>query len=229
MQMRVAIVGAGGIGCVFGGRLAAAGHQVWLVHRRRDVVDALRRDGLRLDSADGTHTVHVAATDDPREIGLVDLVLIVTKSPDTRAAADSARPLLHPATAVVTLQNGLGNVETIGEALGPERVLLGMTYVGAAVVAPGHVRLTAPGQTFVGEPGGASQRVPTPQRMPKPQRVPTPQRMPKPQRVPTPQRVPMPIHGPAAWRARSRTPGYPRRPPTASGRWCGASSSSTPR
>jgi len=151
----VAVVGAGGVGSVFGGRLGAAGHEVWLVHRRREVVEALRRDGLCLEGPDSsTQRVAVHATDDTRDVGSVDLVLILTKSTDTRAAAESARTLLDGHTLVVTLQNGLGNLETIAEVLGGERTLLGMTYVGAALLGPGHARLTAAGKTFVGEPNG---------------------------------------------------------------------------
>jgi 2-dehydropantoate 2-reductase len=158
--VRIAVVGAGGVGSLFGGRLAAAGHEVWLVHRRREVVDALRREGLRLESPDGDERIAVHATDTPDEIGQVDLVLILTKSTDTRAAAEASRPLMGDASVVVTLQNGLGNLETIADILGAQRVLLGMTYVGAALVRPGHVRMTANGQTFVGEPDvGLSTRV----------------------------------------------------------------------
>lgn len=158
--MKVAVVGAGGIGSVFGGRLAAAGHDVWLVHRRAEVVEALRRDGLRLDGVYGDECIAVGATDDTDEIGACDLVLILTKARDTRAAATATRPLVAPETLVLTLQNGLGNFETIAEVLGSsDQVLMGMTYLGAASLGPGHVRHTAAGQTFVGEAaGGASRR-----------------------------------------------------------------------
>jgi 2-dehydropantoate 2-reductase len=153
------VVGAGSVGSVFGGRLAVAGHDVWLVHRRREVVNALRRTGLRLDSRTGTEQIAIQATDAPAEIGPVDLVLVLTKSADTRAAAESARPLVDDRTLVATLQNGLGNAETLAEVLGPQHVVQGLTYVGAALVGPGHARLTAPGQTFVGElRGGRSPR-----------------------------------------------------------------------
>src|SRR5713101_3628909 len=92
--MKVAVIGAGGIGSAFGGRLAAAGHDVWLVHRRREVVEALRRDGLRLESSDGEERIAVHATDTTSEVGPVDLVLILTKSTDTRAAAEASRALM---------------------------------------------------------------------------------------------------------------------------------------
>jgi 2-dehydropantoate 2-reductase len=152
--MRVAVVGAGGVGSLFGGRLAAAGHEVWLVHRRPEVVEALRRDGLCLEGPESSERIAVHATTDTREVGQVDLVLILTKSTDTAAAAQSARSLVDARTLVVTLQNGLGNLEQIAAVVGAERTLLGMTYVGAALLGPGRARLTAPGMTFVGEPGG---------------------------------------------------------------------------
>ena len=148
--MKVAVVGAGGIGSLFGGRLAADGHTVWLVHRRPEHVDALRRDGLQLDR----QRIAVHATTDPTEIGPVDLVLVLTKAVDTGAAAEAARPLVDDGTVVLTLQNGLGNLEILGAALGAERMLLGMTYHGATLDAPGQARHTAFGQTFVGEPSG---------------------------------------------------------------------------
>jgi 2-dehydropantoate 2-reductase len=152
--VKIAVVGAGGVGSVFGGQLAAAGHEVWLVHRRAEVVAALRRDGLLLQTPDGEQRIRVEATSNTADIGAVDLVLILTKSTDTPAAAEAARVLLGPSTLAVTLQNGLGNLETIAAALGQERSLMGMTYVGAAMPGPGHARLTAPGPSFIGETNG---------------------------------------------------------------------------
>jgi 2-dehydropantoate 2-reductase len=153
--VKVAVVGAGGIGSVFGGQLALAGHDVWLIHRRREVIDALEREGLRLEGPDGDRRVAVHATDDTTHVGAADLVLVVTKATDTRAAAEAARALIGAQTLVVTLQNGLGNLETIAEVLGAERCLLGMTYIGATLPGPGHARLTATGMSFLGEPNGA--------------------------------------------------------------------------
>ncbi len=154
MAVKVAVVGAGGVGSVFGGQLAAAGHSVWLVHRRPAVVEALRRDGLRLQTPDGERRIKLNATCDTRDIGPVDLILILTKSNDTRAAAEASRALLGPGTLALTLQNGLGNLETIAAIVGVERSLMGMTYVGAAVLGPGHARLTAAGSSFIGEADG---------------------------------------------------------------------------
>jgi 2-dehydropantoate 2-reductase len=161
--VKVAVVGAGGVGSVFGGRLAAAGHEVWLVHRRHEMVDAVLRDGLRFDSSTGVEHIPVHATDAPAAVGPVDVALILTKATDTPAAAAAAAGMLGSDDFVaVTLQNGLGNVETIARAVGRERVLLGMTYVGATVLGPGHVRHTAQGQSFLGEPFADNTPTPSP-------------------------------------------------------------------
>lgn len=159
--MRVAVVGAGGIGSVFGGRLAAAGHDVCLVHRRAEVAEAIQQQrGLRLSTPSGDLLIPLEATTDPTAVGPVDLVLVATKSYDTLEAAEAARPLVDAHTLVLTLQNGLGNLETIGKVLGAERCILGMTYLGAAIRAPGHAVCAAAGPTFIGEPtGGLSERV----------------------------------------------------------------------
>ncbi len=114
----------------------------------------LRRDGLCLEGSNGEERIAVHATDTTSEIGPVDLVLILTKSTDTRAAAEASRALIRDASVAVTFQNGLGNLETISDILGAQRVLLGMTYVGATVTGPGRARLTAAGRTFIGEPNG---------------------------------------------------------------------------
>jgi 2-dehydropantoate 2-reductase len=113
-----------------------------------------------LTTPSGEQRINLQATLETAEIGPVDLVLILTKSTDTRAAAEASRPLLGLETSVLTLQNGLGNLEMIGEILGPERCLMGMTYLGAAARGPGHAEFTAAGPSFVGEPNGAlSERV----------------------------------------------------------------------
>ncbi len=154
--MRVAVVGAGAIGGLVGGRLAGAGHEVWLIHRRPEMVDALRSGGLLLEDDSGEHAVPVRATADAREAGMVDLVVVLVKTPQTHDAALAARPLVGEDTVVLTLQNGLGNREILGQAVGEERVLAGITYAGAAVLAPGRVRETAPGATVIGEKDGRS-------------------------------------------------------------------------
>src|SRR5215510_8963732 len=137
--MRVAVVGAGGIGSFFGGRLARSGVDVRLLARGRHL-RALRDDGLRISGVRGEFAVDVPATDDPADIGPCDVVLFCVKSYDTESAADVLAPLLHSTTAVVSLQNGVDNEEKIVDRIGPGHVMGGAAFVFASVVEPGVVR-----------------------------------------------------------------------------------------
>ena len=122
----VAVVGAGALGCLFGGMLARAGTPVTLVGRAAHVA-AIRRDGLRLDSRAGQATIPVAATEDIAAIGDARLVLLCVKSTDTDTAARAMAPHLAPEAVLVNLQNGVDNVERIRAHL-PNRVLPGLHF-----------------------------------------------------------------------------------------------------
>lgn len=136
--MRVAVYGAGGIGAYFGGRLALAGVEVHLIARGAHL-ETLRRDRLRVHSTKGDFEIVLPATDDPGEVGPVDFVLFTVKSRDTASAAAQLDPLLHPDTAVVTLQNGLGNVESIAAAVGSQHTMGGVAYLLSTITDPGVV------------------------------------------------------------------------------------------
>jgi 2-dehydropantoate 2-reductase len=155
--MRIAVMGTGGIGGYFGARLARAGETVALV-ARGEHLRAIQKDGLAVRSITGDFTVHAPATDDPRRVtdlvGPIDLVLFCVKSYDTEAAAGSLRPLLGPDTAVLTLQNGVVNVETLTRLLGAARVLGGLVYGFAVIEAPGVIRHTQGGRIVLGELDG---------------------------------------------------------------------------
>ena len=131
--MRVAVVGAGGIGSYFGGHLARSGVDVRLLARGRHL-RALRDDGLRITGVRGEFTVDVPATDDPADIGPCDVVLFCVKSYDTESAADLLLPLLHSTTAVVSLQNGVDNEEKIAGRIGPRHVMGGAAFIFASMV-----------------------------------------------------------------------------------------------
>src|SRR5437867_2670204 len=116
--MRIAIVGAGGVGGYFGGRLAAAGSDVWFVARGAHL-DAMRARGLRLQSPNGDLHVHrVQATDDPKAIGPVDAVLFAVKLYDAEPAAAALNPLIGSNTIVVPFQNGVDAVGLLTDAVG---------------------------------------------------------------------------------------------------------------
>lgn len=138
--MRVAVVGAGAVGGVFGARLAAAGHELFFIARGA-TLDALRARGLRLDSVQGdVHLPAVQATDSPSTIGTVDLVLVAVKATQVASIAPSLAPLLAPHTAVIPLQNGVEASVQLAAALGGAHVLEGLCRVIAEQVGPGHLR-----------------------------------------------------------------------------------------
>jgi 2-dehydropantoate 2-reductase len=136
--VKVAIVGAGGVGGYYGGRLAQAGAEVALVARGEHLA-AIHERGLRVRSPDEDFTVRVAASDDPAEIGPCDAVLFCVKSYDTVEAAELLDPLLKKSTAVVSFQNGVDNEKKIAEKIGAGHVLGGASFILASIVEPGVV------------------------------------------------------------------------------------------
>ena len=145
--MKIAIMGAGAMGSLFGAHLAGAGHDVLLVDVDPVVVAAVDADGILL----GERAVPVPITADPVGRGTYDAVVVLVKTYDTEAAAGLAAPLVGPATVIATLQNGIGGADVLADAFGPERVLAGVTYQGATVLAPGRIRHHMHGETFLGD------------------------------------------------------------------------------
>ncbi|MCA8037831.1 2-dehydropantoate 2-reductase [Burkholderia arboris] len=147
--MKIAILGAGAMGSLFGGRLAESGEAVTLIDVNDAHLEAIRRDGLRIDDDRGERrirTLHAmrpeAANADAADTPDTpfDLLIVFTKSLHTRAALDGVRALLTPDTFVLTLQNGLGNVETVNAFVPIERILVGVTTWPADAAGPAHVR-----------------------------------------------------------------------------------------
>ncbi len=136
--MRIAIVGAGAVGGYYGGRLAAAGHAVTVIARGANL-EAIRAHGLKIRSPLGDLDVHVSATDDPQRVGPVDLAVLAVKTYSNGRALPLLPPLVGPATAVLTLQNGVDSADEIAAITGPEPVLAGVTYIASTLVAPGVV------------------------------------------------------------------------------------------
>lgn len=146
--MRIAIYGAGGIGAYFGGRLAATGADVSLIARGAHL-RALQSEGLHVRSPKGDVDVALTATDDPADVGPVDVVLFSVKSRDTAEAAARLGPLLHADTAVVSLQNGLGNEEAVAAEIGRQHTLGGVVYLVSTIDAPGTVVHSAGPATLI--------------------------------------------------------------------------------
>ena len=154
--MKIGIVGAGAMGCVYAALMADAGNEVWAIDTWQAHVDAIAAHGLRLEGASGDRVVNVGATTDAAAVGPCDLVVIATKAPQVEAAATSARALLGPETPVLTIQNGLGSAEKVARILGSERVLIGVVGgFGASIKVPGHAHHNGMELVRLGETGGA--------------------------------------------------------------------------
>jgi 2-dehydropantoate 2-reductase len=153
--VRIAVVGAGGVGGYFGGRLQAAGADVAFLARGAHL-NALRTNGLRIESPKGDlHLSRVNATDDPRAIGPVDVVLFTVKLYDVEAALALLPPLLGPDTVVIPLQNGVESVATLTRSIGPTHTAGGTTYITAVIAEPGVIRHTVMDSLIFGEIDGS--------------------------------------------------------------------------
>ena len=141
--MKVAVIGAGGVGGYFGGRLAHGGVDTTFIVRGK-TLDALRRNGLRVDSVQGGFSVQpVQATDDPSAVGHVDAVLLAVKAWQLPEAAEAARALVGPNTAVVPLENGVDAPAVLARTLPQDNILGGLCAIVSYIVAPGHIRHAA--------------------------------------------------------------------------------------
>ena len=135
--MRIAVVGAGGVGGGFGAALAKAGADVTFIARGAHLA-AMKSQGLKIQSPRGdTHLVPTKATDDPAGIGTVDIVLFCVKLWDVESAGERIKPLIGPGTAVIPLQNGIDAAERLIPILGERAVMGGVAQISASITAPG--------------------------------------------------------------------------------------------
>jgi 2-dehydropantoate 2-reductase len=148
--MKIAVVGAGAMGSLFGALLAEAGNEVWLNDVWAEQVNAINQNGLEIEREGKVRKVRIKAATDAREIGEAQLVIVFVKSTQTEAAAQIAGTLAGAGGMVLTLQNGMGNADTIAEVVDPTRVLAGTTSHGATLLGPGSIRHAGVGPTTIG-------------------------------------------------------------------------------
>jgi 2-dehydropantoate 2-reductase len=153
--MKIAVVGAGGLGGYFGARLAQAGHNVIFIARGAHLA-AMRENGLRVISELGAaHLAPVVASDDPRVVGHVDYVIVAVKLWDTQAAAEAARPMLGPGSTIFSLQNGVEKDDVLARTVGSGHVIGGVSYIAAKITQPGIIEHTGRvARAIVGELDG---------------------------------------------------------------------------
>lgn len=151
---RVAVMGAGAVGCFYGARLAEAGEEVTLIGRSA-LAEAVAERGLKLEMDGGVRTVELSATADPAGVAGADLVLFSVKSGDLDAAGRAIAPHLDPGAVVVSLQNGVGNAERLEPILG-RPVVQAVVYVAVDMGGPGHVRHHGRGELILSETEGSA-------------------------------------------------------------------------
>ncbi|MGH3256248.1 MAG: ketopantoate reductase family protein [Streptosporangiaceae bacterium] len=148
--MKLAVIGAGAMGGSLAGHAARAGHDVTVVDVSSTVIEQVSKHGLRVCTPEGTFTAAVSVTDDPSTAGPVDLVVLFVKAQHTEAASQSLQPLVGPATAVVTLQNGWGNADRIAKFVPEEQLVVGVTYNSCTASGTGQVVHSGRGRTVMG-------------------------------------------------------------------------------
>ena len=147
LKQRIAVMGAGAVGCYYGAVLARAGHKVTLIGRAQHV-EAVQRSGLRLQAADFDQHIPLEASTGPDAVRGAQLVLFSVKSNDTEAAGKAMASSLEPESAIVTLQNGVDNAERLAATLGRE-VIPAVVYVAVDMAGPGHVRHHGRGELVI--------------------------------------------------------------------------------
>jgi 2-dehydropantoate 2-reductase len=150
--VKITVAGAGAMGCRFGGALFAAGHDVLLLDGWREHVDAINGAGLRIDDAGGSRVLPVRARFFPA-VAPADLLIVFAKATQTAAVAAAAAAAIGPDTLVLTLQNGLGNIEVLRSYVPEQRLLAGTTTLGTELLGPGRIRALGSGETVLGALG----------------------------------------------------------------------------
>lgn len=154
--MKVVIVGAGAMGSIYGGFLAEAGNEVYFLDVFKEHVDNINKDGLWIEGTSGDRYIKgIKATSDPEEVGIVDLAIVFVKSTITDLAIKQNKAVIGPETTVLTLQNGLGNIEKLKTVVKESQIIAGTTSHGASLLGPGKIKHAGHGATVIGELDGS--------------------------------------------------------------------------
>ena len=137
--MKIVVVGPGAMGCLFAAFLAKSDQEVYLFDRKKERADAISKNGITVEGISDLKAP-VKTTTNPKDIKACDLIIICVKSYDTAAAVEEVKSFVRKDTFVLTLQNGVGNVEAIGRIVGEENTIGGVTSQGATLLGDGHIR-----------------------------------------------------------------------------------------
>ncbi|MFA5117107.1 MAG: 2-dehydropantoate 2-reductase [Candidatus Omnitrophota bacterium] len=152
--MKIAIVGPGAMGCLFAAFLSRSKAEVWVLDRNKERAKIIEEQGITVEGASGSWQAKLRAGSQGSEIGKVDIIIICVKSYDTKEAIESAKALIDENSIVITLQNGIGNIEVLSEVVGAERVIGGVTNQGSTLLGPARIRHAGKGDTVLGRIDG---------------------------------------------------------------------------
>lgn len=153
-EMKIVIVGPGAMGCLFAAYLTKSKEEVWLLDKNIARAAKINECGISVEGSQGSWQAKPKTTANTQDIGLADLIIICVKSFHTKAAIEQIKPLLAQETKILTLQNGIGNLEIISELVGDQRTLAGVTNEGATLIDVGKIRHAGRGETIIGTVDG---------------------------------------------------------------------------
>ena len=152
--MKIVIVGAGAMGCLFASRLSKSREEIWILEKKKERALKINQQGIVVEEDSGSWNAKVKVTAEAKEIGKADLAIICVKAYDTKEAVSASKPVIGEDTKVVTLQNGIGNIEIIGEEVGIQKVIGGITNPGATLIDTGQIKHAGRGETVLGRIDG---------------------------------------------------------------------------
>jgi len=153
--MKIAIVGPGALGCLLAGFLKhKTKEDIWLIDKYEDRMKRIRDNAVKIETPGGTLSLKPNVTIDPKEAGVCDLVIICVKSYATEDACKGIKDLVGDNTSILTLQNGIGNVQILNDYFGDDKVVAGVTSHGSTLLGVGHVRHAGKGETIIGKADG---------------------------------------------------------------------------
>ena len=159
-NLNVAVLGAGAMGCLFGGLLAEKGLKVTLIDVWKEHIDAINKNGLKMDGYGGDRFIKINATNDPKSISPVDVVIVMCKATALEQALTNAKNIVGDKTVLMSFQNGIGHEAIMQNIVGVNKVLGGTTTQASNILGPGHIKNHASLPSWIGEyEGGLSDRV----------------------------------------------------------------------
>ncbi|MFH0839649.1 MAG: 2-dehydropantoate 2-reductase [Candidatus Omnitrophota bacterium] len=152
--MKIVIVGPGALGLLLVASLSRTKNDVWVLDKNAGRAKKIREDGIKVENSGNGSRVKVNASSEAKDIGLADIVIICVKSYDTESALKNAKPLIGERTYVLSLQNGLGNLQLISEFVDSAKIIGGVTYHGATLIDETTLKHTCKGETIIGQESG---------------------------------------------------------------------------